>query len=127
MKKMKLLQGVILGGCLFLGLFFLHSFDAKAASVTMDGVRYWLIDWDSEAKGHAELDPDSDLSEVYIRNEVEFLGKSYPVGSFWWDEDDFMVDSDDSFGEGWGQADLKETNTAHESLRKITFAPGITV
>ena len=127
MKKMKLLQGMILGGFLFLGLFFLPSIGAKAASVTMDGVRYWLIDWDSEAKGHAELDPDSDLSEVYIRNEVEFLGKSYPVDSFWWDEDDFMVDSDDSFGKGWGQADLKETNTAHESLRKITFAPGITV
>ena len=38
-----------------------------------------------------------------------------------------MIDSDDSFGEGWNQADLDETNPAHESLRKITFAPDITV
>ena len=125
MKKMKVLQGMFLGGCLFLGLFFLPSLDTEAAIVTMDGVRYYLLD--SETAGAAELDENSDLSEVYIRNEVEFLGETYPVDTFRWKEEDFMIDSDDSFGEGWGQADLKETNTAHESLRKITFAPGITV
>ena len=91
---------------------------------TIDGVRYLLMDLSSGSMGRAELDPDSTLSEVYIRNEVEYLGEYYPVNEFWWDEEDFMIDSDDSFGEGWNQADLDETNPAHESLRKITFAPG---
>ena len=125
MKRMKVLLRMILGGCLFLGLLFLPDLYTEAATVTMDGIRYLLLD--SGKAGCAELDQDSALSEVYIRNEVEFLGKRYPVDTFRWDEEDFMIDSDNSFGEGWGQADLEEMNTAHESLRKITFAPGITV
>lgn len=99
----------------------------QGGSVTIDGIRYLLMDLSSGSMGRAELDPDSTLSEVYIRNEVEYLGEYYPVNEFWWDEEDFMIDSDDSFGEGWNQADLDETNPAHESLRKITFAPDITV
>lgn len=92
MKKVKVFHSMIFGGILLAGMLLLPSAPVKAAgqggSVTIDGVRYLLMDLSSGSMGRAELDPDSTLSEVYIRNEVEYLGEYYPVNEFWWDEHD---------------------------------------
>lgn len=130
MKKNKtFFYGMLLGGVLFTALFFLVPGETKAAgeggSVTIDGVEYSLSAIDSGWMGRATLDSDSNYKEVYVRNEVEFNGEYYPVGTFNWEDEEFY--DYDTSTVGWNTVYRDDTNPIHDALRKITFAPDITV